>query len=176
MMSTTEKTTYNDVKHGVLLHLAVDGPIKENSENPKALVPILKDIQIWVKEKFIAPYFVDDKESRIVLIVKVIRDEKEVEFDFGMSTRDTDILTREKDKSGRIDTTPSTEVLKDLSYSILTCLGSEYHIDPDFECFCSEFGYDTDSIKATELHKRCVKQSKKIKSLFTEEEIESFPR
>jgi len=37
--------------------------------------------------------------------------------------------------------------------------------DSDFEEFCSEFGYDTDSRKAENTHKACLKVGENIKRL-----------
>ncbi len=65
--------------------------------------------------------------------------------------------------------------LRDLKYSILACCSMDYYIDIDFDEFCSNFGYDNDSMKANEIHKQCLKQSAKLQCVFNENEAEVLP-
>lgn len=44
----------------------------------------------------------------------------------------------------------------------------------NFEDFCNNFGYDTDSIKALKTYKACKKQAEKVSRLFTESEIDEL--
>lgn len=48
---------------------------------------------------------------------------------------------------------------------VLECLLSDSTVSDDFEEFCSEFGYDTDSRKAEATHKACVRVGENIKRL-----------
>ena len=44
----------------------------------------------------------------------------------------------------------------------------------DFEDFCSDFGYDSDSIKAKKIYNACVKNTDKLYRVFTNDELESM--
>ena len=58
---------------------------------------------------------------------------------------------------------------KPTSYDILTCL-QKYDVGT-FEEFCSEFGYNTDSIEALRTYKAVVSEYKDVISLFNDEEM-----
>lgn len=47
----------------------------------------------------------------------------------------------------------------------LECLLSDASVSDDFEDFCGEFGYDTDSRKAERTHKACLKVREKLERL-----------
>jgi hypothetical protein len=68
------------------------------------------------------------------------------------------------------------QVKADLLYSILACISSDYYIPDTFEDFCHEFGYDTDSMKAESIYHDCLFQSKQLKKVFTDAEIQCLPR
>lgn len=68
----------------------------------------------------------------------------------------------------RISKTTPTE------YDILSCL--ETYIPYTFEDFCSEFGYDDDSISALKTYLACQKQWSNIRKIFTEEQIEELAK
>ena len=58
------------------------------------------------------------------------------------------------------------------AYDLLACL-QKY--DPgDFENFCSEFGYDTDSRSAHKTWKAVVNEWRKVRKFFTDEELEQL--
>ena len=60
-------------------------------------------------------------------------------------------------------------IIEPTNYDILTCL-TKY--DPEtFENFCSEFGYDEDSIKALKTYEAVKKESADLQTLFNEEEL-----
>lgn len=48
---------------------------------------------------------------------------------------------------------------------VLECLLSDSSVPEDFEDFCKEFGYDTDSRKAERTHKLCLKAATNMKRL-----------
>jgi len=61
-------------------------------------------------------------------------------------------------------------------YSILASIGSEYGTDQmTYTEFREEFGYD-DSSKTEQLFLKCVTHAKKLRKIFSQEEIESLPR
>ncbi len=60
-------------------------------------------------------------------------------------------------------------------YSILANVGAEYGTDQmTYTEFREEFGYD-DTSKTKQLFKRCVAHSKKLRKIFSQEEIEVLP-
>ena len=58
------------------------------------------------------------------------------------------------------------------AYSVLTCL-TKYPVE-DFEDFCAEFGYDTDSISALKTYEAVKNEWLNVCALFDEEELEQF--
>jgi hypothetical protein len=48
---------------------------------------------------------------------------------------------------------------------VVDCLMSDSSVSESFEEFCSEFGYDTDSIKALKTHKACLEGRKNMQRL-----------
>lgn len=66
-------------------------------------------------------------------------------------------------------TKPIEPMLSEVLYSlILDCT------EESFDYFCSEFGYDNDSIKAYKTYESCLENTKKLKTLFTYSEIEAL--
>lgn len=59
-------------------------------------------------------------------------------------------------------------------YDVLASTSAESHIYDDFEDFCSEFGYSTDSRKAERTWKNIDKFAKRINAFFSEEELETL--
>jgi len=57
------------------------------------------------------------------------------------------------------------------AYDVLACLSSDQYCPDNFEEFCGEYGYDTDSIKASKLFKVCSRFAKRIKAFFTITEL-----
>lgn len=61
-------------------------------------------------------------------------------------------------------------------YDVMCCIRSEGLIDvSDFENFCNELGYNTDSIKDRDLYFECQKQYRNIHQILSNEELECFP-
>lgn len=56
-------------------------------------------------------------------------------------------------------------------YSVLSCISGDVYTPDTFEAFCSEFGYDTDSVRAAATFKRCDKFAKRLRAFLTEAEI-----
>jgi len=64
------------------------------------------------------------------------------------------------------------ETLKPREYDILACLDG---YSPDtFENWCSNFGYDTDSITAAKIYIECQKQYDGLRKIFTSEQLEKL--
>ncbi len=57
-------------------------------------------------------------------------------------------------------------------YDVLACLDVLY--DDSFEDFCSNFGYDTDSITGEKIYNACLEQSNQLKILFNDKELEKL--
>lgn len=89
-------------------------------------------------------HFADDKESRYIFNITLKRNRKQYTFNFGQSLA-----------SGSEEPT---------MYDILTCL--EKYESRDFEDFCSNYGYDTDSIKALKTYKAVDREYKAVNRLF----------
>ena len=63
-------------------------------------------------------------------------------------------------------------------YSVLSSLYSDCSsvmYGQSFAEFAADYGYDTDSIKATKVYAACKRQYKSLSRLFTDAEIQSFP-
>ncbi len=60
------------------------------------------------------------------------------------------------------------------AYDALTSLSSDSYDYADFAEFCSELGYDADSIKALRIWKEYSKLSKRINQFFTDQEMEDL--
>lgn len=58
------------------------------------------------------------------------------------------------------------------AYDVLTCLEKYGH--EDFEDFCGEFGYDTDSRRAKKIFKSVQKEYHNVCKLWSDEEIEQL--
>lgn len=56
------------------------------------------------------------------------------------------------------------------AYSVLACLDLVY--SNNFEDFCAEYGYDTDSRTAEKVYKECIEQDRQLRRLYTHEELE----
>lgn len=89
-------------------------------------------------------HFSDDKEERYVFIITLSRNGKKYTFNFGQS-----IAAGSKEPT---------------MYDILTCL--EKYESIDFEDFCSNYGYDSDSIKALKTYKAVDREYKAVVRLF----------
>jgi hypothetical protein len=99
---------------------------------------------IVVGEPEYRPYFKDDAESRYVFKLRLTRNGRKYTFTFGQSI-----------SSGAEE--------PDL-YDVFSCL-TKY--DPgDFENFCSDFGYDTDSRTAERIYKSVCKEWGAMNRLF----------
>ncbi len=60
------------------------------------------------------------------------------------------------------------------AYDALTCISSEITCADNFEDFCGDFGYESDSRKAEELFRRCDRFARRLRAFFTPEEQEQL--
>jgi hypothetical protein len=181
-------TSYGDDTPEARLQKAALNKCCEYSENADALRELMKSVKVSFRWDGIRKYFDDDKEERQCIAVRIERNGKEIQFNFGMSIHDTEALQGVIYKGTRrviydnifqrdSATKKETKRIKiDLLYSILACVSPEYFVPSAFSEFCSEFGYDEDSRKAEKLFMACGEQSAKLRRIFSEEEIQCLPQ
>lgn len=109
-------------------------------------------ITLKIKSSEYKKHFIDDKEQRYVFRCQLICNKKSYTFSFGQS-----IAFGSK---------------KPTMYDILTCMTK--HDPGSFENFCSEYGYDTDSIKASKIYTAVCREFEAMERLFTEEILEEM--
>lgn len=97
-------------------------------------------------------YFPGDEESRDIYEIIIIRGRRQYTFTFGQCIAD-------------VGKKPS-------DYCILS--GLTGYCAENFEDFCSEFGYDTDSRSAEKTFKDCLDQSKNLQMIFNDEELDEL--
>ena len=120
---------------------------------------ILSNIKIYAKEAFKTQEDKNDKWKKMAnkWQVKIVYFDKEYVTDFYMG-------------SGLVNSwgRPKKPTIKDVLYSMI--------VDDvngiDFYEFCQKYGYDNDSIKASEIYKACQKQTKAYYNIFDNEERE----
>jgi len=98
----------------------------------------------------------DEHNYRNKYLITVARKDKHIRFMFWDSVNNTQKGDKPTD------------------YDILTVIKSESYCPETFEDFCNEYHYQQDK-KKEQLFCKLQKQSAKINSLFTPEELEQFP-
>lgn len=129
----------------------------EYSEDKETLKKVLAEVKVFLSKPTLKKHFEEDKEERNCYTVIVKRGRDTITFSYGDSIYNT--------KNGK---TPRL-------YDILCGCGSDYNCPDSFKEFCSEFGYDEDSRKAEQLHKKCLIQSTKLRDIFEKSEAQSLP-
>lgn len=103
-------------------------------------------IKLKINRTTYGKHFPEDKESRYIFNCTLSRNGKKYTFNFGQSIA-----------AGNVEPT---------MYDILTTL-TKY--DPEtFEDFCSEYGYNTDSIKALNTYKAVQREFNGVNRLFND--------
>lgn len=138
-------------------------------------------------------HFDDDKDVRDIYKITLKRGERKYSFNFGQSIINSqyyqDIRIKERTytlsggcRTGKYsinDIYKYTSGGNDLklikgkiptAYDVLTCI--EKYPVYDFNDFCSNYGYDTDSRKAYKIYKAVKKESENIHILFNDHELE----
>jgi hypothetical protein len=158
------------------------------SEKPAILMLLLAKLDISIKFTGIKDYF-NDKKERLTGQFKIKRDNKIIIFDYGFSLNDTKTFNSAYSENytyeGKsldsvyqflsIICRDKQEFFNSLLYNCLCSCKLDYYISIDFEEFCSEFGFNPDSIKDKKIWERCLKQSNKPQKIFKESEIECLP-
>jgi hypothetical protein len=121
--------------------------MKKESEYTKQANDFAKKHNVklsFPKDPVYKKHFCNDKEERWVFRCKLSRNGKSYTFDFGQSIN-------------------SGAQYPEL-YDILSCL-QKYDVGT-FDNFCSEFGYDNDSISSLKIYKAVCKEWKAVERLF----------
>ncbi len=172
----------------------------EYSDYPEQLQELLKEIEVSYVYLGTGKHFEGETEERVLLQVYIKRSGRSINFKFGMSIHDTNIINIKPfeyagctggkwfingnfkmkffgniGQASRFRVVEVKRIFKGLLYSILVCCKSEYYCALDFDVFCSEFGYNNDSIKDKVLWERCLKQAGQLQRIFKEEEIDCLP-
>ena len=101
-------------------------------------------IKLKINSSKYGKHFPDDKNSRYIFNCTLSRNRKKYTFNFGQSIA-----------AGNEAPT---------MYDILTCL--EKYENANFDDFCSNYGYNNDSIKALKTYKAVSKEYKNVFRLF----------
>lgn len=159
----------------------------------KSATDFLKKTKVSFKCEFLKNdfHFDGDKEKRDIYKITFKRGERKFSLNFGQSIAKSKKFV---DKINGNEFGPTGNCIKGKlkvinlqflneycnevngtppnEYDVLACL-TKY--DPgDFENFCSEFGYDTDSRSAKKTYKAVVKEWMNVCSLWNDEEIEQL--
>jgi hypothetical protein len=150
----------------------------EYSENKEELKKLISKLKISYKFISLDKYFPEDKEERYVIKVYIHNHSIMIDFKFGMSIYDTEILNKTNFEDMR-ETVKNIRLKKDIYenilYSILCCCKMDYYTPDNFKEFCAELGYNEDSIKDKAMFEKCIEQSKKLHLIFNDENIEYLP-
>ena len=121
-------------------------------------------------------YFTDDKKKHDIYTITLTRGDRSYKFNFGQSINKTFFPDYAKlQGESWLNSKAADERRKNkghypTAYDILSCLQKS---NPGtFEEFCSDFGYDTDSIKANRTYAAVVDEYLKLCTLFNEEELQ----
>lgn len=139
------------------VRLKIDDSCKEYSEHPEELEKLVSEIEVTATFDRYGEHFPGNDHKRNIFKITVKRNGREIEFEYGSSV-----------VASSVNMAPSM-------YDILCTLRVESHCPLDFDEFCLEFGYDTDSIKASKTHRDSLKMRAKIEKIFSSEELEYLP-
>lgn len=123
-------------------------------------IDFLKANDIKFKATFIrrGKHLPDDKDVRNVYNCDLVKGKFVVSFEFGQSVV----------KSAQW----AKDAIKPTAYDLLSCITKN---DPgEFEDFCAECGYDTDSRKAYSMWESVCEEWAKVSDFFTPEEMEQL--
>jgi hypothetical protein len=103
-------------------------------------------VKLLINSSKYGNHFAGDEQKRFIFNCTLVRKSQKFTLDFGQSIAAED--------------TPPT------MYDILTCLTKH---DPEtFEYFCSEYGYNTDSINAQKTYKAVKREFNGVNRLFSD--------
>lgn len=123
------------------------------SEYTKQAEQFLKDTETEFKAEFErhGKHFEAEKEERDIYKITLTKGSRVYEFEFGQSI--------------------ANEGVKPTAYDVLACLDI---FDGDFQEFCDSFGYEEDSRTAFNTFGGVEEQSKQLKILWDNEEIQKL--
>ncbi len=182
------KTLYNTVESLI-----------DNSEYTEATNLVSDSMNIEFKAEFLKNdfHFSGDKETRDIYKITLKRGQRKYSFEFGQSINNSGFyatygrqkyeLPREKMNLkkhelknfvknkfnwdfGRVESDVLVYPKEPTLYDVLACL-TKNEVG-SFEDFCSDFGYETDSITAKKTYKSVSKEYDKVCSLFSNEDLE----
>lgn len=155
------------------------------------MVDFLAERGIQFKVEFVKNdlYFKDDKQVRDIYKFTLTRGDRRYSSKFGQSImnsqyyqdRHIDIRTYCLDGSCRTGGFKLNDIDKykeyirlvkgkvPSAYDVISCL--TYYDPGSFEDFCSEYGYETDSITAKKIYKKVKKEWAGVQSLFSDDDI-----
>lgn len=176
-----------------LLYKTIESLI-DNSEYTEACNVISSEMNLEFKAEFLKNdfHFSGDKDKRDIYKITLKKGSRKYSFDFGQSiiksqyyqdkiqgrtytlnggcrTGNYSINDIEKYKSGGMTITLIKGEAPTL-YDVLACI-QKYEVG-NFESFCDDFGYESDSITAKKTYKSVSKEYDKICSLFSNEDLE----
>ena len=123
-------------------------------------------IQVRFVDDGFRPYFDSSEESRQVYKVYISYNGKKTMFTFG------DSIANSYDGKNPEN---NEEEYQEYKNTILDCVTMDYHSEcENFDDFCAEFGYESDSRKAYKTYKAVKRQSAKLHRVFTEADIEQL--
>lgn len=150
--------------------------VLEYSDEPEKMGALLDQVKVLAKYAGLKKFGDEPKTKPVhTFEITLSRDGRSVAFNYHCSIADTYEISPRGGIYDRRPPRPFHGCLKDLLYSALACVRSEYHCPLTFKEFAEEFGYDGDSIKAKTLWERCLEQSDKLQRIFTETEANYLP-
>ena len=132
----------------------------------KQIDKISNRIKVRFVDDGFRPYFNPSDESRQVYKVYLSFNGKKTMFTYGDS-----IANSTEGKS------PCYNVITNQEYKndILDCITRDYYSEcENFDDFCTEFGYDSDSRKSYKVYKAVKRQSEKLHKVFTNADIDQL--
>lgn len=142
--------------------------VLEYSDEPKKMETLLKTFEVSATLKGFAKMN-DDSNETMKFEIEVRDRKKSITFDFYQSIFFSEEMNEPRNKKKKV------ELHNQFLYDILACMRSDSYIGEDLQDFCNNFGYEIDSLKTINLYSECVKQQKKIVSMFSYKELEYFP-
>lgn len=134
-------------------------------------------------------HFDDDKDNRDIYKITLKKGQRKYSFNFGQSIAKStkwvdkktgnEFTTNGSPLKGNLkvviltyitDYCTQVEGITPTAYDVLSCL-TKYPVY-DFEDFCSEYGYETDSRKAYKTYKAVKREWENLAILFNDEELE----
>jgi hypothetical protein len=162
------------------------------SEDAEKLQELISQLEITVEYKGNRKVF-ERKEDSALYEVEIKRGDKSINFEFNQSINYTDYMPKNTNdinysgerfqgkfyNRGELARMIEKQQIKEYNsflYSILCCIKTDGYITDIFEDFCSDFGYNEDSRKDYELFLQCNKQAKKIRKIFSTQDLEYLPQ